>query len=128
MAKKRKNKIIVKQSDYFTIETDKNERISVPTGIIDFSIPGVLSQPVEVILPKIEKPVEITAKLILKIISDDTWFSFNKSIEYLNTDLDEIISEGKQKCMQYSNIRRIPLNMVHFEILNEYNEIVYSSK
>ena len=128
MAKKRKNKIIVKQSDYFTIETDKNERISVPTGIIDFSIPGVLSQHVEVILPKIEKPVEITAKLILKIISDDTWFSFNKLIEYLNTDLDEIISEGKQKCMQYSNIRRIPLNMVHFEILNEYNEIVYSSK
>jgi hypothetical protein len=128
MAKKRKNKIIVKQSDYFTIETDKNERISVPTGIIDFSIPGVLSQHVEVILPKIEKPVEITAKLILKIISDDTWFTFNKSIEYLNTDLDEIISEGKQKCMQYSNIRRIPLNMVHFEILNEYNEIVYSSK
>lgn len=128
MAKKRKNKIIVKQSDYFTIETDKNERISVPTGIIDFSIPGILSQPVEVILPKIEKPVEITAKLILKIISDDTWFSFNKSIEYLHTDLDEIISEGKQKCMQYSNIRRIPLNMVHFEILNEHNEIVYSSK
>lgn len=128
MSKKRKNKIIVKQSDYFTIETDKNERISVPTGIIDFSIPGVLSQQVEVILPKIEKPAEITAKLILKIISDDTWFSFNKSIEYLNTDLDEIISEGKQKCMQYSNIRRIPLNMVHFEILNEYNEIVYSSK
>lgn len=128
MAKKRKNKIIVKQSDYFTIETDKNERISVPTGIIDFSIPGIISQPVEVILPKIEKPVEITAKLILKIISNDTWFSFNKSIEYLHTDLDEIISEGKQKCMQYSNIRRIPLNMVHFEILNEYNEIVYSSK
>ena len=128
MAKKRKNKIIVKQSDYFTIETDKNERISVPTGIIDFSIPGILSQPVEVILPKIAKPVEITAKLILKIISDDTWFSFNKSIEYLHTDLDEIISEGKQKCMQYSNIRRIPLNMIHFEILNEYNEIVYSSK
>lgn len=128
MAKKRKNKIIVKQSDYFTIETDKNERISVPTGIIDFSIPGILSQHVEVILPKIEKPVEITAKLILKIISDDTWFSFNKSIEYLHTDLDEIISEGKQKCMQYSNIRRIPLNMVHFEILNEHNEIVYSSK
>ena len=128
MAKKRKNKIIVKQSDYFTIETDKNERISVPTGIIDFSIPGILSQPVEVILPKIEKPAEITAKLILKIISDDTWFSFNKSIEYLHTDLDEIISEGKQKCMQYSNIRRIPLNMVHFEILNEHNEIVYSSK
>ena len=128
MAKKRKNKIIVKQSDYFTIETDKNERISVSTGSIDFSIPGVLSQPVEVILPKIEKPVEITAKLILKIISNDTWFSFNKSIEYLHTDLDEIISEGKQKCMQYSNIRRIPLNMVHFEILNEHNEIVYSSK
>lgn len=128
MAKKRKNKIIAKQSDYFTIETDKNERISIPTGIIDFSIPGIISQPVEVILPKIEKPAEITAKLILKIISDDTWFSFNKSIEYLNTDLDEIISEGKQKCMQYSNIRRIPLNMVHFEILNEYNEIVYSSK
>lgn len=128
MSKKRKNKIIVKQSDYFTIETDKNERISVPTGIIDFSIPGIISQQVEVILPKIEKPAEITAKLILKIISDDTWFSFNKSIEYLHTDLDEIISEGKQKCMQYSNIRRIPLNMVHFEILNEHNEIVYSSK
>lgn len=128
MAKKRKNKTIVKQSDYFTIETDKNEPISVPTGIIDFSIPGVLSQHVEVILPKIEKPVEITARLILKIISDDTWFSFNKTIEYLHTDLDEIISEGKLKCIQYSNIRRIPLNMVHFEILNEHNEIVYSSK